>query len=207
MRKWRRVVLVMAALTAASPAAAQRPGRGGPGTGPGTGPGRLGDTPPLERLIGLALERRDSLALTAEQVRGLESLRAEVEQSGARIREQMEALRADTAGERRARAEALRPVMEAARTERQAQRARWEELLTQDQRDRLRPLLRGERARRPDGLRRPRGPRGGGAAIGRRGPARAPGGPLARAYREGRRDGARAGAWMPGPRGRIRPGR
>jgi hypothetical protein len=170
----------------------------------------VGETPPLQRLIGLALERRDSLGLSAEQVEGLEALSADVERSGARIREQVDQARADTTGDRRAQMERVRAVLESMRGERQAQRERFEQLLTQEQRDGLRPLLRGQRANRPDGLRRPpRGPGRRGAAIGMRGLGRGPvlGGPLARAYREGLRDGVRAGARFGGPGPRFRFGR
>jgi hypothetical protein len=211
MKKTKTVVfgLMVAALTIAGPLAAQRPGR--PGMGPGMSgvPGR-GEGPGLERLIALALERRDSLGISSEQVAGLEALRAEVERSNATIRDQMEAARADSVGDRRATMERMRGLVESTRAERQAQRERFEQLLSQDQRERLRPLLRRERAGRPDGLRRTvRGPGRRGGAIGARGFGRgfAPGGPVARAYREGLRDGFRAGARGRRPGGLLRPGR
>jgi hypothetical protein len=186
MKKKATFLLLLAALALVGPLSAQRPG-----PGMGLGPGRGGQR--LERLIGLALERRDSLALSADQVEGLEALRSEIEQSDAALRAQMEQARADTTVERSELRERMRTMMEQARAERSAQSERFEQLLTQEQRERLRPLLRGPRSGRPDGFRRgPRGPGGPGpAAIGARG--RGPGfgapGPVAQAYREGVRDG------------------
>jgi hypothetical protein len=214
MKKTKRFVfgMMMAALWVAGPLAAQRPGRPGMGPGMNAVPAR-GEGPGLERLITLALERRDSLGITSEQVAGLEALRAEVERGNTALRERMEAARGDSAGDRRAARERMRGVVESTRAEREAQRERFEQLLSQEQRDLLRPMLRGGRAG-PDGLRRPaRGAGRRGAAIGARGfgpgfgPGLTPGGPVARAYREGLRDGLRAGArgGQPGPR--LRPGR
>ena len=79
----------------------------------------------------------------------------------------------------------MRGLMETVRTERRTFRARFDEILTDEQREGLAPVLRGQRAtRRRDGLRRPPGP-------GRRGPALVRGrlGPVARAYQQGWRDG------------------
>jgi len=195
MTKRTTFLTLLTALAVASPLSGQRPGPGRPGTG--MGPGRGG--PGLERLIGLALERRDSLALTADQVDGLAALRAEVERTEAAVRDQMEQARADTTVERSELRERMRTVMEQTGAERAAQRERFDQLLTQEQRERLRPLLRGSRSGRPDGFRRgPRGPgRRGAGAIGARGfgPRFGAPGLVARAYREGVRDGLR-------PRGR-----
>ena len=200
MRTSTKVWVIVALLASVSPLAAQRPRAERPGAGRDgmdrMGPmGRMGlrgmgEARSLERVIGIALERRDSLGLSAEQMDGLEALRADVEQRNAELRQQMEQVHEETASKRAEVRERMRGLMETVRTERRAFRARFDEILTDEQREGLAPVLRGQRAtRRRDGLRRPPGP-------GRRGPALGRGrlGPVARAYQQGWRDGLRAGA-------------
>ena len=91
---------VVAALLLAVPAAAQRPGPGSP-DGPGRARGRdVGGAPPLERSVGLALEGRDSLGLSGEQVQQLEALRTEIRDENTALRDQMRELREEALGDR-----------------------------------------------------------------------------------------------------------
>jgi hypothetical protein len=171
---------VLAALLLALPVAAQRPGPGSPG-GPGRGQVRgVGGTPPIERAIGLALERRDSLRLSGEQVQQLEALRTDTQEENTDLRDQMQELR-------------------------EGQQGRLDDILSQEQRDRLGELMRHSRSRHPDD--RGRGARGRGfrSGAGRFGGS----GPEMRAYLQGLRDGLRAGARFRGGRGRAAfgPGR
>lgn len=197
-------LLAMTALALASPLSAQRPGPARPGIGPGPSSplGERGMGPRLERVIVLALERRDTLELSTDQIRALEELRSELDQSEADLREQAEMLREEAGADGEEIRERMRELMESVREAREAQRERYEQILTRDQQDRLAPLirrqLRGQRAGRgPQRFRdRPRGPagrRGLGMGLDRFG-----GGfeaaQIAQAYLQGWRDGVRVGA-------------
>ena len=196
---------LLAALLVAVPTAAQRPGPG---------------APPIER----ALERRDSLGLSGEQVQQLEALRTEMREENTALRDQMRELRDDTLGDRGAVRDRMAEFRTQARELREGQRGRFDDILSQEQRDRLGELMRRSGARRPDG-RGQRGARGRGfrpgagpglggtgggrpmvGAVGRRFQG---GGPEMRAYLQGLRDGLRAGAQFRGRRGRptFGPGR
>lgn len=95
MRTSTKVWVIVALLASVSPLAAQRPraerhGAGRDGMdrmGPmgRMGPRGMGEARSVERVIGIALERRDSLGLSAEQMDGLEALRADVEQRNAEL--------------------------------------------------------------------------------------------------------------------------
>ncbi len=89
MRTSTKVWVIVALLASVSPLAAQRPRAERPGAGRDgmdrMGPRGLGEARSLERVIGIALERRDSLGLSAEQMDGLEALRADVEQRNAEL--------------------------------------------------------------------------------------------------------------------------
>lgn len=167
-----------AVLLTAAPAAGQRPGPGGPGgRGQGGGPGMPVGQAGIERIVDLALERLDSLALSAEQVNKLEDLSADLGKS----REQMQELH------------------EKMLSTREDERAKLEEILSEPQRARLQELtrrvgLRGPRGQGGD----PAGPggpgRGGRGAGGRRDAAMGPGfGPGAAFAADGYRRGYRAG--------------
>ncbi len=197
-------LLTMTALAMAAPLSAQRPGpaRPGAGLGPGSSLGGRGMGPRLERVIALALERRDTLELSTDQIRELEELRSEIDRSEADLREQAELLREEAGDDREQIRERMRELMESGREAREAQRERYEQVLTRDQRDRLAPLirrrLRGQRAgpgpqRFRDGPRGPAGRRGAGIGRDRFGGGFGPAS-MAQAYLQGWRDGVRAGA-------------
>ena len=189
---------LLAALLLALPVAAQRPGPGSPG-GPARGQVRgVGGAPPIERAIGIALERRDSLRLSGEQVQQLEALRTDIQEENADLRDQMQELREEAVGDRGALRERMEDFRAKVRELGEGQQGRLDDILSQDQRDRLGELMRRSRPLRPDdrGWRaRDRGLRSG---VGRFGG----GGPEMRAYLQGLRDGLRAGARFWGGRGR-----
>ena len=179
MKSWTTVWVAAAVLAFAAPVAGQRPdgGRaGGPGVDrPGVehaGPrgrmhgGRMGRMDErgrpgpggMDRLIGAALEQRDSLALTPDQVGALEALRTDLSRRNGELREQMEAARAEAGDDRETMRERMQGFMETVRTEREAFRSRFDEILTEPQRERLPELLRGRRGGPGrDGARRPPG--------------------------------------------------
>ena len=95
--------LLVAALLVAVPTAAQRPGPG---------------APPIER----ALERRDSLGLSGEQVQQLEALRTEMREENTALRDQMRELRDDTLGDRGAVRDRMAEFRTQARELREGQR-------------------------------------------------------------------------------------
>ena len=142
---------------------AQQRGQRGP-RGPGVmapmGPGAT----PLGMEVGVVLRHRDALAVTDAQVEALEALRARLHEDMAPIREAMEALRGSRRGERprrdpEARAEMrerLHDIRDRADAIQAPHREAFESILTEAQREELKPLL-----ERP-GRRGPRGRRGGG---------------------------------------------
>ena len=215
---------VVAALLLAVPAAAQRPGPGSP-DGPGRARGRdVGGAPPLERSVGLALEGRDSLGLSGEQVQQLEALRTEIRDETTALRDQMRELREEALGDRGAVRERMAEFQERARELREGQRGRFDDILSQEQRDRLGELMRRSGPRRPDGRGRggargrgfrpgagpdPGGTGGGRPLLGAVGRRFGGGGSEMRAYLQGLRDGLSAGARFRGRRGRptFGPGR
>ena len=191
---------VLAALLLAAPAAAQRPGPGSQ-----DGPGRFrgqdrGGALPIERSVGIALERRDSLGLSSEQIEQLEALEAEIREGIAGRRERMQELREGARGDRAAARERMADFREEEGELREVQRGRLDDVLSQEQSDRLGELMRRSRSRRPEG-------RGRGARD--RGIRQGSGGTEMRAYLQGFRDGVRAGARFGGGRGRpsFSPGR
>ena len=191
---------LVVALLLAAPAAAQRPGPGSPGE-PGRFRGRdLDGEPPIERSVGLALERRDSLQLTDEQVQQLEALRTEMRDRSTDLRDQMRDLRENAGGDRGAVRDRMEEFRAQALELREGQRGRFEDILSQEQRDQLGELMQRSRSRRPEA-------RGRGARD--QGVRRGAGGPQIRAYLQGLRDGLQAGARFGGGRGRpsFGPGR
>lgn len=196
---------VLAALLLALPIAAQRPGPGSPG-GPGRGQARgVGGAPPIDRAIGIALERRDLLRLSGEQVQQLEALRTDIQEENADLRDQMQELREEVVRDRGTVRERMEDFRAKARELREGQQGRLEDILSQDQRDRIGELMWRSRPARPDD--RGRGVRGRGFRSGAG--LFGGGGPEMRAYLQGLRDGLRAGARFRGGRGRAAfgPGR
>ena len=184
------------ALLLALPVAAQRPGPGSPGgPGRGQGPGR-GGAPSIEREVDIALEQGDSIRLSEEQVQQLEALRTGFREKNTELREHMWALREDAAGDRDAVRERMEEFRARAGDLREGLQERFNDIISQEKRDRLGEFMR--RSRRPDG----RGTQG-------RGFRRGDGGLEMRAYIQGLRDGLRAGARFQGRRGRPKfgPGR
>src|SRR5688572_12396587 len=80
------------ALLVSAPATAQRPGGPG-GRAPGDRPGMMRGPAGVERAVELALERRDSLGLSADQVQRREAFKGELERSRTELREEMERAR------------------------------------------------------------------------------------------------------------------
>ena len=215
---------VVAALLLVAPAAAQRPGSGAPDE-PGRVRGQdLGGAPPIERSLGIALERRDSLGLSGEQVQQLEALRTEIREENSDLRDQMRELRDGALGDRGAVRDRMVEFREQARELREGRQGRFDDILSQEQRDRLGELMRRSRPRHPDGRGRggargrgfrsgvgpgPGGTGGGRPMVGAFGRRFGGGGPEMRAYLEGLRDGLRAGARFRSRRGRptFGPGR
>ena len=127
---------VLAALLLALPIAAQRPGPGSPG-GPGRGQVRgVGGAPPIDRVIGIVLERRDLLRLSGEQVQQLEALRTDIQEENTDLRDQMQELREEVARDRGTVRERMEDFRAKARELRDGQQGRLEDILSQDQRDR-----------------------------------------------------------------------
>jgi hypothetical protein len=158
--------MLAAMILIAAPAAAQRPGPGGRGAG--DRPEMMGGPAGLGRAVDLALSRRDSLALSGDQVQRLEAFKAELERNRTAMREELEQARADAGGDRaqiRERMEALQERMRAARED---ERERFEGILTEPQRERLQQLSRQDRRRGPGGADGPgrRGRRGPGGGAG-----------------------------------------
>lgn len=196
---------VLAALLLALPIAAQRPGPGSPG-GPGRGQVRgVGGAQPIGRAIGIALERRDLLRLSGEQVQQLQALRTDMQEESVDLRDQMQELREEAVRDRGTVRERMEDFRAKARELREGQQGRFDDILSQDQRDRLGELMWSSRPPRLDD--RGRGARGRGfrSGAGRFGG----GGPEMRAYLQGLRDGLRAGARFRGGGGRAAfgPGR
>ena len=194
MRGFRTIMSALATLALiAAPLAAQGgPGRGhGPAMGRGMmqgGPDAMARNP-----AAVVLEHRDALELTAEQVQALETMQAEIEeQNGPRWAQLEEAFGdADPAGmsveERQAlreRMQELAPVREAIRQTNRTIMAGLHEMLTPEQEQKLRAVMR----RAPD---RP----GRGMRAGRPGS-----GAMGAAYRTGFRHGW-AGGWRAADRG------
>ena len=183
----------------------------------------MGGAPRIERAIGLALERRDSLRLSGDQVQQLEALRTDMREENTDLRDQMQELREEALGDRGAVRDRMAEFQAKARELREGQQGRFDDILSQEQRDRLGELMRRSGPRRPDG--RGRGARGGGfrpgsepgpggtgggrPMVGAFGPRFGGGGPEMRAYLQGLRDGLRAGVRFRGGRGRATfgPGR
>ena len=153
---------LIAAVLIAAPAAAQRPDAMGPGRTLG-GPA-MGEAP-ITWMVELALERRNSLGLVDEQVRSLEAMKTDLGQVNAQLREDMAALREDAAGDRGVMRDRMQAFRENVRDARVAQRERFDDILSEQQRDRLAAMMRPRRGvearpgpdgRRPDvGRRRP----------------------------------------------------
>jgi Spy/CpxP family protein refolding chaperone len=174
MRSILRTTGALAALVLmAAPVAAQ--GRGdGPPMGRGMmrgGPGAMERNP-----AAVVLDHRDALELTAEQVDALESIRDRVQEENGPRWEQLKAAFGEAAPaemsveERdafRARMQELRPVREEIRATNRAAGQEIHEILTDDQEQKLRPIMH-EGRRGPGHMRRggrgggPHGPRGGG---------------------------------------------
>jgi len=170
----RRILLGLAAvmlalLALADTGAAQAGGQGrGRGTGQGQGPGGQGpaflrDSLPGRGPIELLLVQRDSLALTAAQVKQLEQLDAELQQQNAplvqsmlELRHQVQSLigmhpRDMTPAQRQQfaqQAERARPIMQQLQDNNRRAMERVSELLTPEQKRRLR--LRLQEGRLPD---------------------------------------------------------
>lgn len=199
------------AVVAVTPVAAQRTGPDGPGAGRGRGGGQgMG----VEAIIEAALARRDSLALSPEQVDALEALREEARGVEAAMRERMAALRAEPPADRAAARESMEGFRQEAGEARRLQRERLGEILSREQRERLRASM-GAGPGGRSGLRRSEGRGRGPGAL--RGPGARPGRgasgfvparrAAARAYRRGVVDGLRIAARAGDRRGRFRDGR
>ena len=164
MRRWLQVlgVMLLASLVLAGTAAAQGQGQGqGRGRGPGgAGPSLLRDTLPGRGPIELLLARRDSIPLTPDQVRALEQLDRSLQQQNAphvralvELRREIQPLIGmhprDMTTDQRAQfakqAERARPLMAQVQQNNQRAMERVGELLTPEQKQRLRGWLQGPR--------------------------------------------------------------
>tara|TARA_B100001123_G_scaffold221760_1_gene249922 strand:- start:21 stop:518 length:498 start_codon:yes stop_codon:yes gene_type:complete len=165
----------------------------------------VGGAPPIDRAIGIVLERRDLLRLSGEQVQQLEALRTDIQEENTDLRDQMQELREEVARDRGTVRERMEDFRAKARELRDGQQGRLEDILSQDQRDRLGEIMWRSRPARLDD--RGRGARGRGFRSGAG--LFGGGGPEMRAYLQGLRDGLRPGARFRGGRGRaaLGPGR
>lgn len=147
----------MAFLVAAAPAAAQGGARGG---GRGMGPG----TPGVERNIEAALARAEELGLDEARIQALRELQADLTPVREELDREMEAFRTEWRGERPASRDSLRARMQANREQMEAYRerriqalapfqARYESILTVEERVKLRDALRDGRGGRAGALR------------------------------------------------------
>lgn len=170
------IVWAFVAALLATPVAAQQPG--GPGRGPDGrqdgpmgGPGMQGPAG-IERIIDLAIERRDSLKLSNDQVTKLRDFKADLGKRREDLRAQLDEARQDANGDRQAMRERMQGLRQKVQAGREEERKRFEGILSEEQRGRLQALAprgRGGRGGQPG-----RGDRAGAGA--RRG-AMAPDGP------------------------------
>ena len=189
MRAVMRITSALATLALiAAPLAAQ----GGPGRGQGPAMGRGmmqgGPEAMARNPAAVVLEHRDALELTAEQVQALETMQAEIEEQNGPRWAQLEEAFGDadpvgmTAEQRqalRARMQELAPVREAIRQTNRTIMAGFHEMLTPEQEQKVRAVMR----------RAPNGRPGRGMRAGRPGA-----GAMGAAYRTGFRHGW-AGGW------------
>lgn len=159
MKRWIGLTAMVLALV---PVAASGQGRGDrmPG-GPMMGGGGMNP-------IGMLLEQREEIGLTADQVTRLEALQAEWQRVADPTMERMRELRQELNDDRREMMEAARPMMENLREVTRSTMDQAMELLTDEQRAELREQRREMRPGPPGGQGGPgmRGPRGGGGGPG-----------------------------------------
>jgi hypothetical protein len=125
----------------------------------------------IERVVDLALERRDSLRLSADQVKKLQDFKTDLGKQRDELREQMDKARKDSNGDRDKMREEMQDFREKMQKSRDDQRKKFEGILSDAQRKQLQAMMPRDGGRQ--GGRR----RQAGRAGFQRGAMRAPGAP------------------------------